>query len=273
MKISISLLKFKAATLWHAFLLLMALSPCSFGGSLTLYAEHYPPYTIDANKEGALTPLTMPSPDTKGKHAGLDIELIRHAYAAMGVDINFKFSPWKRVMRNVEMGSVLGGISCRKTKPRAVFSNFSTPVSQSRLAFITRSNYEGKPLQDIDALSSLNVVIVSGYSQQSMLESRSVKYTSASSVTQALNLVRHRDQDVFFSGWEGAAYEAKRLGYIKELEFTGLMAGAVKTYHVCFSKKFAESDKWRIVLNEGLEKISNDGLMTAIKKKYGIYEK
>jgi polar amino acid transport system substrate-binding protein len=114
------------------------------------------------------------------------------------------------------------------------------------------------------------VVIVSGYSQQSMLESRGIKYTAASSLTQGLNLVQHRDQDVFFSGWEGAAYEAKGLGYLDKLIFTRPTTVTVKDFHVCFSKKYAESDKWRLLLNKGLEKIRIQGQMTSIKQKYGI---
>jgi polar amino acid transport system substrate-binding protein len=271
MEISNSRLKHKYVIQMYGTLFVLALlSPLTVGQTLTFYAEHYPPYTIDVKTDTNTMNLFTTNIDGKRMHAGLDIELIRHAYAVMGVDAIFKFSPWKRVMRNVELGNVLGGISCRRTKAREVFASFSTPVSQSRLAFITRSDFQGEVPQNLARLKSLNVVIVSGYSQQSMLESRGIKYTAASSLTQGLNLVQHRDQDVFFSGWEGAAYEAKRLGYLDKLIFTRPTTVTVKDFHVCFSKKYAESDKWRLLLNKGLEKIRIQGQMTSIKQKYGI---
>jgi polar amino acid transport system substrate-binding protein len=240
--------------------------------TIKFYAEHYPPYAMDVSEESGALKAEAAHIDTEEALEGLDVDLIRKAYAEMGVDTEFEFHPWKRVVRDVKLGNVLGGISCRRTKAREAFVNFSNPVSQSRLAFITGDNFKGRLPQNFEDLKLLNVVIVSGYSQQSMLDSQGVKYSAASSVIQGLNLVQRRDQDVFFSGWEGAAYEAKRLGYLDELIFTQPSIDAVKTYHVCFSKNFSGSDKWRLLLNEGLEKIRIQGLMKTIQHKYGIKE-
>jgi len=268
MVVSSSVSKLKCFILLHASTL-MLMSQFSVGQTLTLYAEHYPPYAIDV-KANKFTTSHSTKVDYDTTFVGMDIELIRQAYFAMGVEAEFEFRPWKRVMRDVEQGSILGGISCRRTEPREVFINFSDPVSRSRQAFISRANLNGKVIQSIDGLKSVKVVIVSGYAQQSILESSGIKYTAASSLTQGLNLVQRRDQDVFFTGWEGAAYEAKRLGYLEELVFTDANIGGVKEFHVCFSKKYADSDKWRLLLNEGLIKIKEQGLMYTIKQKYGI---
>jgi polar amino acid transport system substrate-binding protein len=238
--------------------------------TLTLYAEHYPPYSIDHRADADIMYSSATNSDSETKLDGMDIELIRQAYSAMGLETKFEFSPWKRVMRDVELGNILGGISCRRTESRKAFDNYSDPVSQSRLAFMTRANFQGEVPQRLEGLNALKVVIVSGYSQQSILDFNGVKYTAASSLTQGLNLVKHRDQDVFFAGWEGSAFEAKRLGYLDELKFTPALMEGVKKFHVCFSKKYAESDKWRLILNEGLVKIKEQGLMAMIKQKYGI---
>jgi len=248
---------------------LMLISQLTVGQALTLYAEHYPPYAIDAKANEPISSSLIKLQHDKAL-VGMDIELIQQAYFAMGVEAEFKFRPWKRIMRDVEQGHILGGISCRRTELRETFVNFSAPVSQSRQAFIARESFKSKVPQGIEGLKALKVVIVSGYSQQGMLESRGIKYTSASSLTQGLNLVKRRDQDVFFSGWEGAAYEAKRLGYLDGLVFTRPNIGDVKEFHVCFSKAYTNSDKWRLLLNEGLVKIKEQGLMASIKKKYGI---
>ena len=255
----------------------IALALCSFvlvppllrAQTLTLHAEHYPPYSIDNKKDVSTT--TDPNiSDTYSSFEGLDIELIKKAYSLVGVQVNFEFWPWKRVMRDVELGNILGGISCRKTKSREEFSDFSDPVSESRQALISRKSFKGEVSQNIENLKFSKVVIVSGYSQQSILDSRGIEYTKASSLTQGLNLVKHRDQDVFFSGWEGAAYEAKRLGYLDELVFTQANTGGIKEYRVCFSKKYENSEKWRLMLNEGLKKMREQGLMKPIQQKYGI---
>jgi len=248
---------------------LILMSQFSVGQTLTLYAEHYPPYAIDVKANQPINS-NATNIDDNSMLSGMDIELIQQAYFAMGVEAKFEFRPWKRIMRDVEQGHILGGISCRRTEHREGFINFSDPISQSRQTFITRTNFKGEVPQGLEGLKSLKVVIVSGYSQQSILDTGEIKYIPASSLTQGLNLVQHRDQDVFFSGWEGAAYEAKRLGYLDELVFTPANIGGVKEFHVCFSKKYAESDKWRLILNKGLEKIKEQGLMETIKQKYGI---
>jgi|GEM_PF-827479 len=256
--------------LYASSLVLMLVSHFTLAQTLTLYAEHYPPYSIDHKTDAEIIKSDTADFDGETKLDGMDIELIRQAYSVMGVDAKFEFSPWKRVMRDVELGNVLGGISCRRTELREAFVTFSNPVSQSRLAFITRANFKGEVPQRLEDLKALKIVIVSGYSQQSMLESNGIKYTPASSLTQGLNLVKHRDQDVFFSGWEGSAFEAKRLGYLDELQFTLPFMEDVKKFHVCFSKKYAESDKWRLILNEGLVKIKEQGFIETIKQKYGV---
>ena len=268
MVFSKSVSKLKCFILLYASIL-MLMSQFTVGQTLTLYAEHYPPYAIDVKANKFITSHSIKT-DHDTTFVGMDVELIRQAYFSMGVEAKFEFRPWKRVMRDVEQGYILGGISCRRTEPREVFINFSEPVSRSRQAFISRANINGKVIQSIEGLKSVNVVIVSGYSQQSVLESNGIKYTAASSLIQGLNLVQRRDQDVFFSGWEGAAYEAKRLGYLEELVFTDSNTGDVKEFYVCFSKKYADSDKWRLLLNEGLIKIKEQGLMGTIKQKYGI---
>jgi len=263
--------KYKCSVLLYTTsFLLMLVSHSTLAQTLTLYAEHYPPYSIDVSANASAMNSGAANIIGEKMSDGMDIELIRQAYSVMGVETKFEFRPWKRIMRDVELGHILGGISCRRTESREAFSDFSDPVSQSRQAFITRSNFKGTLSQSIESLKSLNVVIVSGYSQQSILEASSVTYTAASSLSQGLNLVKRRDHDVFFSGWEGAAYEAKRLGYIDELIFTLPNIGGVKEFHVCFSKKYAGSDKWRLILNEGLVKIEEQGLMAKIKQKYGI---
>jgi len=232
---------------------------------LTLFAEHYPPYTIDFKANPSI-----PKAEDQALASGMDIELIRAAYASMGHEAKFEFRPWKRVMRNVELGHALGGISCRKTPERFKFANFSEPLSQTRMVFVTNTKFERNIPRSIEDLAKLKVVIVSGYSQQSMLESRNIKHSLASSVTQGINLVKHRDQDVFFSSWEGTAYEAQRLGLRDELLFSLPVENNTKTYHVCFSKKFPESDKWLSILNKGLIRIKEQGIMKQIRYKYGI---
>lgn len=249
------------------FVLLM--SELAAGQVITLYAEHYPPYTINAKKNQSSNVTELVSDNTKPL-VGLDIELIQQAYSAVGVEVGFEYRPWKRIMRDVEQGHILGGVSCRKTDPRKLFAEFSEPVSHSRQAYILRKTFERQIPQSLNDLKSMNVVIVSGYSQQALLDAKEIKYRIVSSITQGLNLVRHRNQDVFFSGWEGSAYKAQQLGFLDELAFFQPSMVNMKKFRVCFSKKYAASAKWRLLLDEGLEKIQKAGQALKIKQKYGI---
>lgn len=245
---------------------LFASASNAYSQTLILYSEHYPPYSID----NSLSP-DASNASAKQQAAGLDVDIIRAAYHAKGIGVKFHFFPWKRVMRDVELGHALGAISCRRTIERDKFIRYSTPVSQSRLAFVSNINFKGERPDSFEDLKSLKVVVVSGYAPQSNLAENNVKHSVVSSSTQGLNLVQHRDQYILITGWEGAAFEAQRLGYSDTLQFNSpSLASGAKNFHICFSKKHPESKKWRNIFNEGLKDIEAQGIVAEIRQKYGL---
>ncbi len=238
----------------------------SFAQSITMYAEHFPPYAIDAN--------IIPTQDVilfNDKAYGIDIEIVRAAYKSMGIDVRFEFRPWKRIMRDVKNGSALAALSCRSNQQRAEFARFSNTTSQSKLAFVTRKDEpSNNNVAHLEDLKGTRTVIVSGYSQQAILDSMNIEYNVVSSVVQGLNVVAHRNQDVFFISWEGAAFEAETLGMREQLLFTQVDDTVSNDYHVCFSKLYPNSKHLLNVLNQGLLNLEQNNSIEAIRLKYGV---
>jgi polar amino acid transport system substrate-binding protein len=230
---------------------------------ITLYAEHFPPYTIDAH----ITPNPL---NTRQQSYGLDIEIVRAAFQEVDQQVNIKFLPWRRIIRNIEQGSALGVLSCRYVKEREAAMIYSDQVSDSQLAFVMAKNINPDDLNQIEDLSEKQVVIVSGYAQEPLLKSMGIRYIGVANIMQALNVIIRRESEVFIGSYEGAAYEASLLGYTEALNFKAIKESGWNSYHVCFSRKYPDAEQWAEKLNEGLFILKSEGKLEAIKQRYSF---
>lgn len=233
--------------------------------ALVLYALHLPPHMIDAS-------IDPPPKGTVPRRAvyGVDVDLIRAAYATQGVTVNFKFMPWKRIIRNIEAGEVLGAASCRVLSSRNKFAFFSQAVSQSVSAFVTRRSYLDGQAPSLKTLAKHSIVAVNGWSQTNILDNAHLSYTSVSGLKQGFNLILRRNQDVFATERDSAIFEAKRLGMFDQLSFYDVEGLNNQEYSVCFSKKYPNAEYWRDVLNRGLDQLKASGEWNVIAARYGL---
>lgn len=233
--------------------------------ALVLYALHLPPHMIDAS-------IDPPPKGTVPRRAayGADVELIRAAYATQGVTVHFKFMPWKRIIRNVEAGEILGAASCRVLSSRNKFAFFSQAVSQSVSAFVTRRSYLDGQAPSLKTLANYNIIAVNGWSQTNILDNAHLSYTSVSGLKQGFNLILRRNQDVFATERDSAIFEAKRLGLFDQLSFYDMEGLNNQEYSVCFSKKYPNAEYWRDVLNRGLDQLKASGEWNVIAARYGL---
>jgi len=232
---------------------------------IVLYTLHFPPYTIDSKEVPSPTPLKYDD----GLY-GLDVDLIRAAYATQGVSVRYKIMPWVRVMRDVEAGLILGGISCHPIASRESFALFSDPVSRSSLAFVTRRNFLSPGSHSLQELKKYKTLVVNGWAPMNILDANGIPYSLVNEDPQGLTLLLRRNHDVFMTGKESIAYVANTLGISDQLSFYNITDMEYKYYSVCFSRSYKGASMWRDKLNKGLKAIKQSGESKSIYARYGI---
>jgi len=230
---------------------------------IVLYTIHLPPHIIDAS--------LLAPPFGFGEVEdvyGSDVEVLRAAYATQGVSVRIELRPWKRIMRDVEAGLVLGAVSCRPIPSRERFAIFSDDLSDSSNAFVTRRSFLDGEGPTLDILRKYDVAVVNGWSQMSILDSAGLPYTSVTGLELGINVVLRRDQDVFMTERDSAIFAATQMQVIDKLSFYDAAGLGLDHYTTCFSRSYPEAEKWRDVLNKGLKELDASGKKEEIFKKY-----
>ncbi|QRV25571.1 substrate-binding periplasmic protein [Marinomonas foliarum] len=243
--------------------LLMSTAPI-YGEEIVLHTIHLPPHIID--------PTIIPPPEGLDEDAvyGFDVDILRAAYATQGVLVRVELTPWKRIMRDVEEGLILGAVSCRRLPVRETFALFSAPLSDSANAFVTRRAFLDDEVPTLSLLNQYSVAAVNGWSQTDILKGANIPYYSVSGLDQGINLVLRRNHDIFMTERDSAIFAARRMGVIDQLSFYDVSGLGLDHYAGCFSKKYPNAEQWRDLLNKGLKELNKSGERDAIFERYGL---
>jgi polar amino acid transport system substrate-binding protein len=110
----------------------------------------YPPYVV--GEMGA-----APS-------GGVTLDVLREIGRRMGIDIQVRLMPWKRVLENVRTGRVDGVTTLMVTEDRKQFLVYTDMFTQSReLFFYNREQTPDFDWTDYADLNGLSIGLVSGY--------------------------------------------------------------------------------------------------------------
>ncbi|WP_417537643.1 substrate-binding periplasmic protein [Marinomonas sp.] len=232
---------------------------------IVLHTIHLPPHIIDSN--------ILPAPASFGDVGdvyGFDVDVLRAAYATQGVTVRIELTPWKRIMRDVEAGLVLGAVSCRQLPVRDKFALFSDHLSDSANAFVTRRGHLDGQSPTLALLHKYNVAAVNGWAQSDILNGAKLPYSLVSGLDQGINVVLRRNQDIFMTERDSAIFASKRMGVFDQLSFYDVEGVGRDHYDVCFSKAFPDAEKWRDILNKGLDVLDKSGQRDAIFQRYGF---
>ena len=227
-----------------------AFSVRGYAQEIVLHTVHLPPRIIDAS----ILPPSARFPNA-GDVYGSDVDILRAAYATQGISVRIELHPWKRVMRDVEEGLVLGAVSCRQVPVRETFAYFSSPLSESMSAFVTRLGYLDVENTNLDILTRFDVAAVNGWSQTNILQDAGISYSSVTGLEQGINLILRRNQDIFMTERDSALFEAHQMGVADKLRFYDVKGLGLDHYAVCFSKRYPDAQKWRDILNDGLKEL------------------
>ncbi|WP_417505308.1 substrate-binding periplasmic protein [Marinomonas gallaica] len=260
-------MKYRHSYLLCSGLLLLISSPSVYAAEeIVLYSMHFPPYSIDSR----VAPSYEADVGEDGFY-GVDIEVIRAAYASQEIEVTFKSAPWKRMMRDVKAGLILGVVSCRPISARAPFSYFSDAVSYSTMVMATQKGHFGdQNSYPLEKLSFYKNIVMAGWAQEHILTRNNISYTVVNGINQGVSLILHRNQDVFMTDKESLLYVLDQMDVKDQFSLYNIDNIDYTDYSVCFSKRFEQSKRLRRALNQGLQVLRESGKINTLYAKYGI---
>jgi len=220
---------------------------------IELFVVDFPPYTI-INPQNTIT--------------GVDAEVTQAAFAAVGIDAIISYSPWKRIIKNMQHGQIAGTITCSKQPGRESFILFSQPLSEDNHVAFTLKEFDANKLSTLSDLHNYRVTTVEKWGVERELTDQNINHTKAPDTDSGIHSVVFRNIDIFYNSELATLYRARQLDLQNSITAHRLKDKDSTPFHLCLSKHCPGNQKRIKQFNTGLEKIKNSGEFDAIYKKY-----
>ncbi len=221
--------------------------------SIELYTVDYPPYTIMGQD---------------GVFSGIDVDVVKAAFLAVGINVELKTAPWTRILKNIEHGHTLGTISCSKRPERLEYVIFSAPISAVKDVAVMAALADDQALAQVSDLEKFEVIAVNGWGVEQELSRLGIAHTTTPSIETGINAVINRGVDVFYNGELSTLFRARELGLLDKIKLKHFKDKMSTPLHICFSKQHSESQRLVERFNLGLSRIKDQGIYQAIYDKY-----
>jgi polar amino acid transport system substrate-binding protein len=218
-----------------------------------LGAPEYPPFT------GAQLP-----------NQGVLTEIAVAAFKKMGYEVIVQIKPWARVLQEGKDGDIDVVLAAWYTKEREEWFVYTTSMLDDPIGFYKRKSMPISFKTYAD-LKPYRIGVARGYAYPAEFFAANLQTEEATDDTQLLKMLEANRVDLVITGkWTGKYIVEKDLPqFVGELEWIDPPV-ELQNLHACISKKAQNyEEKWKD-LNEGLERMAEDGSLAAIKKKYGV---
>lgn len=221
---------------------------------LTFPVVNYPPYIIISDDGESIS--------------GIDIEITKKAFAMVGIDVDFSYLPWKRIVKSMQLGLIPGTVSCSRRPSRIPYMLFSDELTSTSRIVLSRKELDTSSIHSIRDLANFSVVSVDGWGMEQQLIALGIPHTTAPDIEGGLKAVRYRNIDLLYMAEYPALYQAKKLGIRKDVKVTPIVTEPVLPLYLCLSKQYPESQELLLKFNQGLQQIKANGTYQAIRAKY-----
>lgn len=213
----------------------------------------FPPYKIESKNE-------------KLAHSGIDLEVIRAAFAVTGREVIFDFYPWKRTVNMATRGQTDGLCGCAYRPEREQQFIYSDMLGLHSQGVFIR---EDSSLENIDQLSDMtghSIAAVRGYAVHKELENISgIRTIEANDDNQLLRLLLANRVDAIYSYRDIILYRMAMNSETRHIRYYELSS---QPYYLCFSRKRPEAEQIVEDFNKGLRTIRFNGQYQKIWDSY-----
>lgn len=247
------MLLFKSRIMLLALLACLSLPSIAEEKHIELFTVHYPPYTII---------------DPQDHITGIDVDVTRAAFAAVGIDAKISAAPWKRILKNIQHGRIAGTLTCSKRAERAEYIHYSDQLSEAhQVAVIAAKTKTGK-LKNFADLNLFRVTVVEGWGIERELTNSNIQHSTTPDIDSGIRSVVYRDIDVFYNGELASLYHARQLDLQDKIKIRRFADKESTPFHLCLSKKYPGTDNLIEKFNIGLSTIKASGVFDAIYQQY-----
>lgn len=214
--------------------------------------------------------------DENGEPDGFDIELLRLLADEVGCDVEFRYLPWARHLKELEAGRVDVATSARRNAEREAYGRFSSPYRINEMALYVRrgevDRYQLGTLADIGE-RKFSVGIVEGYFYGDEFAELMTSAEFAANTEAVLDyrsnilMLVHGRIDGFLADDVGVVvWEAKHMGAMEQIEKYPLSIPGGE-FHLLFSRESVPQELFDR-LEATLTEVREDGRLQALLDKH-----
>jgi polar amino acid transport system substrate-binding protein len=195
------------------------------------------------------------------------IEIANEAFRRSGYQMQFKFMPWARILKEGEHGQC-GILGIWRNAQRDLIFDYTQPIIKQELGFFARrgSLYD---LSNPRTLESLSIGVERSSYLPPALENSRLRFDLASSLhTNLLKLAKHRI-DLAYGNKAAGFYMIKTDKDLQNLEWQTPSLEIKETY-LAFAKTHTEKEALLGAFNRGLDSMKADGSYKKILKASGL---
>lgn len=208
-----------------------------------------------------------------GKLTGLDIEILKNAYAAVNYQVKFSKRPWKRVLVELETGKLNIAMSASKTKEREKKYYFSDPYRADVNVLIVKKNasvnFKIKKLADLKKYDFKMGVIRGTYYGEEFKKLVDNKILTTEEIVNEIQNIKKLLAgriDGFVANKVSILTNLKEGGYLDKVEIHPYEVLRNELHFMLSKKSITQKDVKK--LNEGLRIIKKNGQYDKIIKTF-----
>jgi polar amino acid transport system substrate-binding protein len=248
-------------------LVLLCTVTAEAGESLVIATGEWPPYT---------------SADLP--YGGYVNHVIDSAYSEMGVQVEFVYLPWARVYDSTKKGDFAATSYWYQDPKHQPHFLLSAPLTKEKVVFFRRKSHQPRRWQSLQDFNDLKLGLSRSYTYTEALwqyaQANPERVSVVNTDTQNIKMLLLGRIDLFpvqeLVGWNLVhnLLAPEQANLLETLQ----PPLSVKTGHVLFPKANSDSEKWRDLFNQGLQKLKHKGLLEHYREdlilgRYSISEK
>lgn len=196
---------------------------------------------------------------------GIDIDVIKASFLAVGRETKYSFFPWKRAVALTSNGSVDGLCGCSFTPERETSFRFSDIMGHHSQGIFTKSNRVGPRIKSLKDLKKLSVATVRGYVIQSELKALGIENVGVLDHRQLVSMLLNDRVDAVYAYRDVFLYNLMRESDSDLIDYIELKS---QPYYACISRAIPDSVSITNDLNQGLRIVRHNGQYQKIWQSY-----
>lgn len=220
--------------------------------TVKMACTNFPPYKIKESDGEA--------------HGGIDLDVMRAAFAQTNRNVEFTFYPWKRSVAMVTKGQADALCGCSYRPEREKDFIFSDMLGEHSQGVFINENSDIETIDNLQNLKGLTIASVRGYAvSEELKQNKNIESLEINDDKQLLGLLNANRVDAIYSYRDIILYRMSFNSNAKKVRYFEL---SKQPYYLCFSRTKENISSVVDDFNKGLRTIRFNGAYQAIWNKY-----